>query len=417
MIHWSRRSRPHTKPNAGCAQQWLVRAIQVVPCIVLLLGVSCVDEVGGGGRSCNDLASELRQCDLLTSGDFGCGWDDLPTQCAIKCSDDLSCDDLATVTCGDPEQVPVYSTCFDDCAFFHCDNGELILKTQRCDGWIQCDDLSDERGCPGFFECADGSGGVPEEWKCDGLEGCGDGSDEAGCDPIAMFECDVEPPAGDGGITSGSSCASIQRKLTGCGLLSAGEFPCEETTDAYTLCRDGCLLNLQCSELFDTLCGDSFISRSLLDCFDNCAGPAGFECIDKNTGEIRRFPPEFKCDGHVFCEDASDERDCPNTFVCDSDYYTYVIDESQVCDGYPDCYDGSDEASCASLQCGGGGVASGGCVGTGANGEGDACTSSSDCEPGLACFQESNGTTFCVVPCSSDSDCGSGSCVLGIDGT
>ncbi|XP_068220408.1 vitellogenin receptor Yl-like [Palaemon carinicauda] len=70
-----------------------------------------------------------------------------------------------------------------DASSFTCRNGQCVHLTVRCDGEPDCDDQSDENGCPacssGAFLCGNNQC-IPEESVCDGTEDCD--TDELNCE-------------------------------------------------------------------------------------------------------------------------------------------------------------------------------------------------------------------------------------------
>ncbi|XP_073687918.1 low-density lipoprotein receptor class A domain-containing protein 3 [Garra rufa] len=86
---------------------------------------------------------------------------------------------------------------------FMCSDGECIPGGWQCDGFPDCFDNSDEKGClkvkakcaPTFFACANGVHCIIGRFQCNGFRDCPDGSDEDNCtaNPLvcssARFHC------------------------------------------------------------------------------------------------------------------------------------------------------------------------------------------------------------------------------------
>ncbi|XP_059616149.1 uncharacterized protein LOC132261342 [Phlebotomus argentipes] len=73
---------------------------------------------------------------------------------------------------------------------------------------------------------------------------------------------------------------------------------------------------------------------------------SGFMCDKK-----RCIPAEWKCDGHVDCNDQTDESDCP--FCPEGSIYCgerRCMSQKHVCDGIQDCPYGQDERNCIRLS-------------------------------------------------------------------
>lgn len=67
---------------------------------------------------------------------------------------------------------------------FACPSGLCIKNELRCDGWNDCQDMSDEKNCKceeEHFACKNGLC-RPQYFVCDRVNDCGDNSDEEGCD-------------------------------------------------------------------------------------------------------------------------------------------------------------------------------------------------------------------------------------------
>ncbi|XP_052231204.1 neurogenic locus notch homolog protein 2-like [Dreissena polymorpha] len=79
--------------------------------------------------------------------------------------------------------------CDTDCSkgFFSCDNGRCQGILRLCDGVLDCNDGSDERGCvcePHEWGCAKIKQCIPASLRCDGNKNCHDVTDEyVGCQP------------------------------------------------------------------------------------------------------------------------------------------------------------------------------------------------------------------------------------------
>ena len=90
-------------------------------------------------------------------------------------------------------QAPVPSTPCPRDTSFRCSNGQCVPNFARCNRYFECDDRSDEIGCPvpepcTVYEtaCRDGTC-IDSRYFCDSRPDCPDGSDELNCGKCCCF--------------------------------------------------------------------------------------------------------------------------------------------------------------------------------------------------------------------------------------
>ena len=179
-----------------------VASILLVPTFVILVltFVSCGPDPSGShnSSSCVAFFQKLRGCSLLTQGPLNCREPATVegrsfVDCEARCLNQLACPVLQDFFCSsdseDMSETDSLRTCLDACeVIFTCADGEATFAWfEKCDGTDDCDDGSDEAGCP-MFTCTSGEK-VLARWKCDGYKDCDDGSDEAGCPARAELIC------------------------------------------------------------------------------------------------------------------------------------------------------------------------------------------------------------------------------------
>ncbi|KAG2470136.1 SORL protein, partial [Polypterus senegalus] len=306
-----------------------------------------------GDDDCQDGSDEdAKQCDPLCTRymDFVCK---NRRRCLFQ---SMVCDGVKHCEDGSDEDpnfagcstTPEFRTC--DSQSFQCLSGLCISMEWKCDGMDDCGDYSDEANCESpteaptcslyfQFECQN-KRCIPAWWKCDGENDCGDLSDEVNCGDSKEVPQTTATTA---------TCPPNHFKCNS-GTCIINSWVC----DRYNDCADGsdeegCPTdaNTTVKPLFST-------TKPAGSC-----GKSQFQCESD-----RKCISYWKhCDGHVDCQDKSDETHCRkypcprhgathNTLVCANetmcaDGEMCILPDEQ-CDGFLDCSDGSDEKNCTS---------------------------------------------------------------------
>ncbi|CAL1281372.1 unnamed protein product [Larinioides sclopetarius] len=138
-----------------------------------------------------------------------------------------------------------------------CDNGLCIESKKRCNGRVDCYDMSDELDCEcgeGMFRCGNSTPCLPEKLRCDGHIDCWDASDEVNCTKscgdtkftcndgrciqMSLF-CDRYPDCPDGSDEPegcSESCLQTQKqcqngRCVGLALWCNGNDDCKDGSD------------------------------------------------------------------------------------------------------------------------------------------------------------------------------------------
>ncbi|XP_038047205.1 low-density lipoprotein receptor-related protein 2-like isoform X2 [Patiria miniata] len=280
---------------------------------------------------------------------------------------------------------------------FQCDSGQCISRAWKCDGYINCDDGTDEQGCdygtcpPHQYQCPSSNRCIPLTWLCDGVFDCPNqedesrncpavtcASDEFRCDTgfciWSLWQCDYFADCADRSDEQGCNFPACSGREWTCdsGECIAATVRCDGEYDCVDLSDEVNCTNVVCHPS-KTQCGSGECLPSFFrcdhysDCWDasdevNCThAPCLREDFTCNSGQC--IQSSYVCDGMMDCSDGSDELQCVGTFSCPpqqwpcSESLRKCISIDKLCDGRQDCPNGEDERvpcnthSCGFLSC------------------------------------------------------------------
>ena len=272
------------------------------------------------GEICEAFKDKLQTCGVISQGEFGCMEPTVDEdKCVVSCYINAKCNELGDYMCGVFGGTSL-EQCLTECTgndLIVCDDGvNLIPSHWICDGTPDCEDETDEAGCPEFV-CDDTGEVILSAWQCDGVEDCTDGSDEIDC---PGFDC------GDGTLIPESSV-------------------CDFEIDCLTLQDE-----IDCDDGFRCGSGELIAETEVCDFYVQCADGSDELGCDEGLvcGSGETISPAYVCDLFDDCRDGSDEANC-TYFICDDGT---ELPRFYECDNEEDCEDGSDEHSgCADWQC------------------------------------------------------------------
>ncbi|KAM9836496.1 atrial natriuretic peptide-converting enzyme [Aulostomus maculatus] len=330
-----------------------------------------------GYDDCGDLSDELHcECDLALEHRCGDG------RCVSRdwlCDGDHDCLDKSDeLNCSCKSQ-----------GLLECRNGQCIPSAFRCDGEEDCKDGSDEEQCSREQSHAVCAPGQPSCIPASCPSTCGAGNAVCDprnnnctcCEPISLELCMNLPynltsyPNYLGHLSQRESSVSWESSLfpalvqTGCYqyLMFYACTLLVPKCDPVSLqrvppCRSLCRTAKEKCESVLGIVGLQWPEDS--DCSQFPEEGGNTTCLLPEAGVDECSPSHFKCrsgrcvlatkrcDGHLDCDDHSDEDncgcseralwECPGSKVC--------IKASMICDGFPDCPLLVDEANCSACR-------------------------------------------------------------------
>ncbi|XP_063725435.1 uncharacterized protein LOC134853378 [Symsagittifera roscoffensis] len=222
------------------------------------------------------------------------------------------------------------------------DSLQLIMTGWRCDGYPNCNNSYDEKGCQidtncsgEFYLCEEGYTCIVDSFKCDDFIDCRNASDEQFSNCPNRIECEpdlIQCPRSTYCMLAEWQCNGFSECMMG---EEEDKFLCSQhqCLPGQIPCSDGsypCIYEWQwCDGIIDcpgrideSSCAGSQLN-SLKPLLLNCSVENGRIPCEDNSRCIKK---EWRCDGYQDCDTPVDERDCDIRVTC-----------SDISDKYKSC--------------------------------------------------------------------------------